>query len=101
MDGADVASGAYWIPALVSSTGEGFFPDGYNGAALPDRGYWCRPCFFTGVQPSHVIAREEIFGPVLAVMTFRTPEEAVSRANNTPYGLAAGVCGSPGRACGG
>jgi aldehyde dehydrogenase (NAD+) len=62
-----------------------------NGAALPERGYWCRPCFFTGVQPSHVIAREEIFGPVLAVMTFRTPEEAVSRANNTPYGLAAGV----------
>jgi aldehyde dehydrogenase (NAD+) len=58
---------------------------------LPSRGYWCRPCFFEGVQPSHVIAREEIFGPVLAVMTFRTPEEALTRANNTPYGLAAGV----------
>ncbi len=56
-----------------------------------DRGYWCRPCFFTDVQPSHTIAREEIFGPVLAVMSFRTPEEAISRANNTPYGLAAGV----------
>ena len=58
---------------------------------LPAKGYWRRPCFFTGVQPSHVIAREEIFGPVLAVMSFRTPEEAISRANNTPYGLAAGV----------
>jgi aldehyde dehydrogenase (NAD+) len=58
---------------------------------LPARGFWCRPCFFTGVQPAHAIAREEIFGPVLAVMTFRTPDEAVERANNTPYGLAAGV----------
>ncbi len=55
------------------------------------KGYWCRPCFFTGVQPSHTIAREEIFGPVLSVMSFRTPEEAITRANNTPYGLAAGV----------
>ncbi len=55
------------------------------------KGFWCRPSFFTGVQPSHRIAREEIFGPVLAVMTFRTPEEAIQRANNTPYGLAAGV----------
>jgi aldehyde dehydrogenase (NAD+) len=62
-----------------------------NGYALPSKGYWCRPHIFTGVQPSHVIAREEIFGPVLAVMSFRTPEEAISRANNTPYGLAAGV----------
>ncbi|MFN7022456.1 MAG: aldehyde dehydrogenase family protein [Phycisphaerales bacterium] len=61
------------------------------GADLPEKGYWCRPCFFSGVQPSHVVAREEIFGPVLAVMTFRTPEEAITRANNTPYGLAAGV----------
>ncbi len=62
-----------------------------NGQSLPEKGYWCRPCFFTGVQPSHVIAREEIFGPVLSVMSFRTPEEALVRANNTPYGLAAGV----------
>ncbi len=58
---------------------------------LPDRGYWCRPCYLSGVQPSHVVAREEIFGPVLAVMSFRTIEEALSRANNTPYGLAAGI----------
>ncbi len=60
-------------------------------SVLPDAGYWCRPSFFTGVQPSHTIAREEIFGPVLAVLSFRTPEEAITRANNTPYGLAAGV----------
>ncbi len=62
-----------------------------NGHPLPAKGYWCRPCFFSGVQPSHAVAREEIFGPVLAVMSFRTPEEAITRANNTPYGLAAGV----------
>ncbi|MEM9064586.1 MAG: aldehyde dehydrogenase family protein [Planctomycetota bacterium] len=62
-----------------------------NDQALPERGYWQRPCFIAGVQPNHVVAREEIFGPVLSVMSFRTPEEAISRANNTPYGLAAGV----------
>jgi aldehyde dehydrogenase (NAD+) len=62
-----------------------------NGSTLPPRGWWCRPCFFTGVQPAHAVAREEIFGPVLAVMSFRTPEEAIARANDTPYGLAAGV----------
>jgi aldehyde dehydrogenase (NAD+) len=58
---------------------------------VPERGYWCRPTFFTGVSQSHRIAREEIFGPVLAVMTFRTPEEAVEKANNTPFGLSAGI----------
>ena len=58
---------------------------------MPERGWWHAPSFFTGVQPAHVIAREEIFGPVLAVMSFRTPEEGIARANNTPYGLAAGV----------
>jgi aldehyde dehydrogenase (NAD+) len=58
---------------------------------LPSKGFYCKPCFFTDVQPSHTIAREEIFGPVLSVMSFRTPEEAITRANNTPYGLAAGV----------
>ncbi len=61
------------------------------GGGVPSSGYWCRPCLFEGVQPSAVVAREEIFGPVLAVMTFRTPAEAIQRANNTPYGLAAGV----------
>ncbi len=63
----------------------------HRAVAHAGKGYWCRPSFFTGVQPSHTVAREEIFGPVLAVMSFRTPEEAITRANNTPYGLAAGV----------
>src|SRR5438045_5146958 len=58
---------------------------------LPKKGYWYPPSFFTGVTASHRIAQEEIFGPVLSVMTFRTPEEAIERANNTPYGLSAGV----------
>jgi aldehyde dehydrogenase (NAD+) len=58
---------------------------------LPEKGYWYPPSFFTGVTASHRIAQEEIFGPVLSVMTFRTPEEAVERANNTMYGLSAGV----------
>jgi aldehyde dehydrogenase (NAD+) len=59
--------------------------------SLPDRGFWFPPTVFTGVSQSHRIAREEIFGPVLSVLTFRTPEEAVTKANNTPYGLSAGV----------
>lgn len=58
---------------------------------LPDEGFWCRPSFFTGVTASHRIAQEEIFGPVLSVMTFRTPAEAIDRANNTCYGLSAGI----------
>jgi aldehyde dehydrogenase (NAD+) len=58
---------------------------------LPSRGYWFAPTVFTGVSQSHRIAREEIFGPVLSVLTFRTPDEAVTKANNTPYGLSAGV----------
>jgi aldehyde dehydrogenase (NAD+) len=59
--------------------------------ALPARGFWYRPTFFTGVSMSHRIAQEEIFGPVLSVLTFRTPDEAVEKANNTPYGLSAGI----------
>ncbi len=58
---------------------------------LPAQGYWFAPTVFTGVAQSHRIAREEIFGPVLSVLTFRTPEEAVTKANNTPYGLSAGI----------
>jgi aldehyde dehydrogenase (NAD+) len=58
---------------------------------LPERGFWFPPTIFTGVSQSHRIAREEIFGPVLSVLTFRTPDEAVAKANNTPYGLSAGV----------
>jgi len=59
--------------------------------ALPERGYWFPPSLITGVTASHRVAQEEIFGPVLSIMTFRTPEEAIERANNTPYGLSAGV----------
>jgi aldehyde dehydrogenase (NAD+) len=59
--------------------------------ALPERGWFFRPTLFTGVTPSHRIAREEIFGPVLSVLTFRTPDEAVEKANTTEYGLSAGV----------
>ncbi|MBU6496445.1 MAG: aldehyde dehydrogenase family protein [Acidobacteria bacterium] len=58
---------------------------------LPDRGYWFAPTVFSNVSQTHRIAREEIFGPVLSVLTFRTPDEAVAKANNTPYGLACGV----------
>jgi aldehyde dehydrogenase (NAD+) len=58
---------------------------------LPDAGFWFRPTVFTGVGQSSRIAQEEIFGPVLSVLTFRTPDEAVAKANNTPYGLSAGV----------
>jgi aldehyde dehydrogenase (NAD+) len=58
---------------------------------LPDRGFWFRPTVFTRVAQSYRIAQEEIFGPVLSVLTFRTPDEAVEKANNTPFGLSAGV----------
>jgi aldehyde dehydrogenase (NAD+) len=58
---------------------------------LPARGFWFRPTVFTHVAQSYRIAQEEIFGPVLTVLTFRTPDEAVEKANNTPYGLSAGV----------
>ncbi|HXY84708.1 MAG TPA: aldehyde dehydrogenase family protein [Gaiellaceae bacterium] len=58
---------------------------------LPEQGYWFVPTVFTNVAQSHRIAQEEIFGPVLSVLTFRTPEEAVEKANNTPFGLSAGI----------
>ncbi len=58
---------------------------------VPDHGFWFRPTVFTGVEQSHTIAQREIFGPVLSVLTFRTPDEAIAKANNTPYGLSAGV----------
>ncbi|MFD5126211.1 aldehyde dehydrogenase family protein [Streptomyces sp. NPDC058385] len=58
---------------------------------LPDSGYWFAPTLFTNVTQAHTIARDEIFGPVLSVLTFRTPEEAVAKANNTQYGLSAGI----------
>jgi aldehyde dehydrogenase (NAD+) len=58
---------------------------------LPNKGFWFAPTIFTGVTQAHRIAREEIFGPVLSVLTFRTPQEAIEKANNTPFGLSAGI----------
>lgn len=62
-----------------------------SSCALPKKGYWCAPTLFEQVSQSHAIAREEIFGPVLAIQTFRTVKEVITKANNTPYGLSAGV----------
>ena len=62
-----------------------------SSCPVPDRGYWCRPTIFTGVSQSNRVVQEEIFGPVLAIQTFRTFDEAMSKANNTPYGLSGGV----------
>ena len=62
-----------------------------TSCSVPDRGYWCRPTIFTDVSQSNRIVQEEIFGPVLAIQTFRTLEEGLAKANNTPYGLSGGV----------
>ena len=75
------------VAAGISEGAQCWSPPG----KLPAQGYWFAPTVFSGVSQSHRIAREEIFGPVLSVLTFRTPEEAVAKANNTPYGLSAGV----------
>ncbi|MGH3084393.1 MAG: aldehyde dehydrogenase family protein [Gaiellaceae bacterium] len=79
------------IKELVAS-GEEEGAEIYQPACrLPEKGYWFVPTVFTNVAQSYRIAQEEIFGPVLSVLTFRTPDEAVEKANNTPYGLSAGV----------
>jgi aldehyde dehydrogenase (NAD+) len=75
------------VASGVEEGAELYQPD----CVLPERGFWFAPTLFTNVSQSHRIAREEIFGPVLSILTFRTPEEAVEKANNTPYGLSAGV----------
>ncbi|MEU7899322.1 aldehyde dehydrogenase family protein [Nonomuraea sp. NPDC049152] len=76
----------------LSQAGESEGAERWSPACpLPDKGFWFPPTIFTGVAQSHRVAREEIFGPVLSVLTFRTPAEAVEKANNTPYGLSAGV----------
>lgn len=62
-----------------------------SSCALPGKGFWCRPTLFTNVAQSNRIAQEEIFGPVLAILTFRTDDEVIEKANNSPYGLSAGV----------
>jgi len=75
------------VESGVAEGAEIYQPD----CTLPDQGFFFKPTLFTGVSQSHRIAQEEIFGPVLSILTFRTPDEAVEKANNTPYGLAAGV----------
>ena len=76
----------------LSAAGEAEGAERWSPACdLPERGFWFPPTVFTGVTQAHRIAREEVFGPVLSVLTFRTPDEAVTKANNTPYGLSAGV----------
>ena len=75
------------VDAGVAEGAEKFQPR----CSLPETGYFFAPTVFTDVTPSHRIAQEEIFGPVLSVLTFRTPEEAIEKANNTPYGLACGI----------
>ena len=62
-----------------------------SSCSVPEKGYWCRPTIFTGVSQSNRVVQEEIFGPVLAIQTFRTFDEALKKANNTPYGLSGGV----------
>jgi aldehyde dehydrogenase (NAD+) len=77
---------------MLSDVGEQEGADRWSAPCpLPDRGWWFPPTVFTGVTQAHRIAREEVFGPVLSVLTFRTPAEAVEKANNTPFGLSAGV----------
>src|SRR5690554_1588133 len=77
---------------MLSQAGEDEGATRWTAACeLPEKGYWFAPTVFTDVHPAHRIAREEIFGPVLSVLTFRTPAEAVQKANNTPYGLSAGI----------
>ncbi len=80
------------VEAGLDEGAEMFQPD----CVLPDRGFFFKPTLFTNVAQSHRIAQEEIFGPVLSILSFRTPEEAVEKANNTPYGLSAGVWTSKG-----
>ena len=76
----------------LSAVGEAEGAERWSPACeIPDNGFWFAPTLFTGVQASHRIAREEVFGPVLSILTFRTPAEAIEKANNTPYGLSAGI----------
>ena len=76
----------------LSATGDSEGAERWSAPCdLPKKGFWFPPTIFTGVTQSHRIAREEIFGPVLSVLTFRTPQEAIDKANNTPFGLSAGI----------
>ncbi|MCH1881418.1 aldehyde dehydrogenase family protein [Agrococcus sp. ARC_14] len=84
---AQLATIAELADAGEAEGAEKWSPD----CVLPSEGFWYAPTIFTNVQTSHRIAREEVFGPVLSILTFRTPAEAIAKANNTPYGLSAGI----------
>jgi acyl-CoA reductase-like NAD-dependent aldehyde dehydrogenase len=76
----------------IAATGEAEGADRWTlDCEIPKAGFWFRPTLFTNVTTSHTVAKDEIFGPVLSVLSFRTPDEAIAKANNTPYGLSAGV----------
>jgi acyl-CoA reductase-like NAD-dependent aldehyde dehydrogenase len=76
----------------IAATGEAEGADRWTlDCEIPTAGFWFRPTLFTNVTTSHTVAKDEIFGPVLSVLSFRTPDEAIAKANNTPYGLSAGV----------
>jgi aldehyde dehydrogenase (NAD+) len=79
------------IRELVSSGEEEGAVKWTSPCPVPDKGFFFAPTVFANVSQAMRIAREEIFGPVLSVLTFRTPDEAVAKANNTPYGLSAGI----------
>jgi len=76
------------VEAGVNEGGTMWQPE---SCTLPEQGFWFKPTLFTGVSQAHRIVQEEIFGPVLSIQTFRTPEEVIEKANNTPYGLSGGV----------
>jgi aldehyde dehydrogenase (NAD+) len=76
-----------YIRIGVNEGAEMFQPE----CSLPNKGFWCRPTLFLNASQSHRIVQEEIFGPVLSIISFRTIDEVISKANNTPYGLSAGV----------
>ncbi|MET9520608.1 aldehyde dehydrogenase family protein [Streptomyces sp. NPDC002994] len=76
----------------ITETGEAEGAERWSAPCdLPSSGYWFAPTLFTGVTQAHTVARDEIFGPVLSVLSFRTPDEAVAKANNSQYGLSAGI----------
>jgi aldehyde dehydrogenase (NAD+) len=79
------------IKVLVESGSEQGAKCWQSSQRVPGKGFWFKPTIFTECAQSHRIVQEEIFGPILAIQTFRTPEEAVEKANNTPYGLSGGV----------